>query len=471
MMVLQASQASHLAYMLSRWQFGFTISFHILLAAFSIGLGSYLMVLEGVWLFTGRSMFIDVYHYWLKILAINFAAGSVTGVIMEYQIGTNWGPWSQRVGAVMGPLMLYEVMTAFFLEAGFLGIMLFGRQRVGRMLHFVATCAVALGSLISAGFILAANSWMQTPAGFSINQQGMFVPESWLHIIFNPSFPYRFVHMVLAAYLATAALVGAVGAWHLLRDPANQRAALMFSMAFWMITVTAPLQIAAGDKQGDNTLRYQPAKVAAMEGDWNTGTPSAGEPMVLFAWPSMAQQRDLDTVAIPHIASLYLRHDWHGTINGLKTFSGNIPYVPLVFFAFRLMVGLGLLLLAAGLTSLALRWRGRFYTTRWFQYCAVALAPAGFVAMLAGWVVTEAGRQPYTVYGLLRTDHSNSAMALPGMITSMGLILAVYAVIYGAGFVMTVNILRRAPAEGEDGPHPRLAQAPAGNDDAMEAAR
>ena len=291
--------------MLARCQFGFTISFHILLAAFSIGLGSYLMVLEAVWLLTGRSIFIEVYNYWLKILAINFAAGSVTGVIMEYQVGTNWGVWSQRVGSVIGPLMLYEVMTAFFLEAGFLGIMLFGQKRVGRRLHFFATCAVAIGSLISAFFILAANSWMQTPAGFSINNQGMFVPESWLRIIFNPSFPYRFVHMTLAAYLATAALVGGVGAWHLLRDRGNKGAALMFSMAFWMITLTAPLQIAAGDKQGDNTLRYQPAKVAAMEGDWNTGKPGDGEPMVLFAWPSLAQQRNLDTVAIPHVASIY----------------------------------------------------------------------------------------------------------------------------------------------------------------------
>lgn len=470
MLALQASHVSPLAYMLARWQFGFTISFHILLAAFSIGLGSYLMVLEGLWLFTGRSVFIDVYNYWLKILAINFAAGSVTGVIMEYQVGTNWGVWSQKVGSVIGPLMLYEVMTAFFLEAGFLGIMLFGQKRVGRGLHFFATCAVALGSVVSAFFILAANSWMQTPAGFSIDRQGMFVPESWLHIVFNPSFPYRFVHMTLAAYLATAALVGAVGAWHLLHDRGNRGAALMFSMAFWMITVTAPMQIAAGDSQGDNTLRYQPAKVAAMEGDWDTGTPGAGEPMVLFAWPSMARQRDLDTVEIPHVASIYLRHDWNGAIDGLKTFGSNIPYVPLVFFAFRLMVGLGLLMLAAGIGSLVMRWRGRFYTARWFQYFAVAMAPSGFVAMLAGWVVTEAGRQPYTVYGLLRTDQSNSAIALPGMIMSLSLILTVYVVIYGAGLYMTVNILRRAPAEQEKGPRPSLGQDSAAQDKAMETA-
>lgn len=448
-----AVDVNHFAFMLARAQFGFTIAFHILLASFSIGLSSFLMVLEGLWLWTKKPIYIELFNFWLKILAINFAVGAVTGVVMEYQFGLNWGGLSARAGAVLGPLMMYEVVTAFFLEAGFLGIMLFGLKRVGQRLHFFATCMVALGSLVSAFWILSANSWMQTPAGYAITRTGRFVPKNWLHIIFNPSFPFRFVHMTSAAFLASALLIAAVGAWHVLHDRQNAHARLMMSMALWMIAVAAPFQIGSGDHQGDNTLTYQPQKVAAMEGDWRTPKPGSGERMVLFAVPSMIKRRDFYTIAIPHVASIYLRHDWDGTIKGLRKFPPNdIPYVPLIFYAFRIMVGLGFLIWGLGLASLWLRWRGRLYASHRFMWATVVMGPAGFIAMIAGWVVTEAGRQPYTIYGLLRTDQSNSPITLSGMITSLSLILLAYSVLYGIGMLSVLKLLSQPPRPAQAGP-------------------
>src|SRR5262247_1041278 len=297
------------ALFLARIQFGFTISFHFIFPAFSIGLASYLAVLEGLWLKTGKALYLDLYKYWLKIFAVVFAMGVVSGLVMSYQFGTNWAVFSDRAGPVIGPLMAYEVLTAFFLEAGFLGVMLFGLKRVGPRLHFLATLMVAIGTLISAFWILSANSWMQTPTGYTVNAAGQYVAADWLKVIFNPSFPYRLVHMVLAAYLTTAFVVGAVGAFHLLRDRANEGARIMFSMAMWMAAIVAPIQLVAGDRHGLNTLEYQPAKIAAMEGHWET---RAGQPLILFGWPDMAAEKTHFALEVPRLGSYILTHDWDG---------------------------------------------------------------------------------------------------------------------------------------------------------------
>jgi cytochrome d ubiquinol oxidase subunit I len=440
------------AIMLARAQFAFTIGFHIVLPAFSIGLASYLAVLEGLWLRTRRQVYQDLFQYWLKAFALVFGMGVVSGVVMSYEFGTNWSVFADRAGPVVGPLMGYEVLTAFFLESGFLGIMLFGLRRVGPGLHFLATCIVALGTLISAFWILSVNSWMQTPQGFRIDAAGRFLPTDWLAIIFNPSFFVRLPHMVIAAYLSVAFFVGAVGAWHLLRDRGNVAARTMFSMAMWMATIVAPVQIVMGDMHGLNTLHYQPAKVAALEGDWET---THDAPMILFGWPDMQKQRTEYEIAIPHLGSLILTHDWHGEVKGLSAFPPqDRPYAPVVFWAFRIMVGLGFLMAGVGLLSLLLRRGGRLFQARWLQWIAVAMAPTGFVALLAGWVVTEVGRQPYTVYGQLRTADSVSPIALPGIATSLAAFAIVYFIVYGSGFAYLLALVARPPRPAEPGPHP-----------------
>ncbi len=296
------------ALLLARIQFAFTVSFHFIFPAFSIGLASYLMVLEGLWLKTGKQLYLDLFKYWLKIFAIAFAMGVVSGIVMSYQFGTNWSVFSDRAGPVIGPLMAYEVLTAFFLEAGFLGVMLFGMNKVGKRLHFAATCMVALGTFVSAFWILSVNSWMQTPTGFEMGANGQFLPgDSWFDIVFNPSFPYRLVHTVLAAYLTTAFVVGGVGAWHLLKDRANPHARKMFSMAMWMAALVVPLQIFAGDMHGLNTLEHQPQKVMAMEGHFDSHPD--GAPLILFGIPDSAEKRVRYAVEIPKASSLILKHD------------------------------------------------------------------------------------------------------------------------------------------------------------------
>ncbi len=438
------------ALILARAQFAFTLAFHILLPAFSIGLASYLMVLEALWLRTGRQVYLDAFQYWLKIFAISFAMGVVSGVVMSYEFGTNWAVFSDKAGPVVGPLMGYEVLTAFFLEAGFLGVMLFGLSRVPRPLHFMATCFVAAGTLLSAFWILSVNSWMQTPQGFTRDADGRFLPADWWAIIFNPSFPYRFFHMVIASYLTVAFVVGAVGSFHLLRDRQNAGARTMFSMAMWMAVLVAPIQLVAGDEHGLNTLQHQPAKIAALEGDFES-TP--GQPLILFGWPNMKTETTDYEIAIPHLGALVLTHTWNGEIRGLKSFApADRPYSPVVFFAFRIMVGLGFLMAGVGLWGLVQRVRGRLYQTGALLRTMVAMGPAGFLAILAGWTVTEVGRQPYTVYGMLRTADSVSPIALPGVASSIVAFALVYLVVFGAGFTFMLRLMARPPAVGEAGP-------------------
>jgi cytochrome d ubiquinol oxidase subunit I len=441
---------------LARSQFAFTVAFHILFPAFSIGLAAYLAVLEALWLRTGRQVYLDLFRYWLKIFAIGFSMGVVSGIVMSYEFGTNWSQFAEKAGPVLGPLLAYEVMTAFFLEAGFLGVMLFGMNRVGRGLHFCATCLVSIGTLISMSWILASNSWMQTPQGFVIDPvTGQFLPVDWLKIIFNPSFPYRLVHMAFAAFLSVALVVGATGAYHLLRSaksgkPPTEAVRVMFSMAMGMIVIAAPLQILAGDMHGLNTLKYQPAKIAAIEGDW---TSQGRAPEILFGIPNMKEERTEDALELPLLGSLILTHSLDGRVPGLKDFAPeNRPYSPVIFFSFRIMVGLGVLMLALGLFSLILRLRGSLYANVWLQRFALAMAPAGFLALLCGWITTEVGRQPYTVYGVLRTIDSVSPIALPGIATSMVVFVIVYFIVFGAGLLILLRMMSTEPHLGETGP-------------------
>jgi cytochrome bd ubiquinol oxidase subunit I len=439
------------ATLLARLQFAFTVSFHFIFPSFTIGLASYLAVLEALWLWTGRSVYLDLFKYWLKIFALSFGMGVVSGIVMSYQFGTNWSVFSDKAGPVIGPLMAYEVLTAFFLEAGFLGVMLFGMNRVGKTLHFVATLAVAVGTFISAFWILSANSWMHTPAGYTMAANGQFLPADWLAIIFNPSFPYRLVHTVFAAYLTTALVVGAVGAWHLLRERTNDGARTMFSMAMGMITVVAPLQILAGDQHGLNTLEHQPVKVMAMEGHFKSY--DNGAPLVLFAWPDQAEGKNLYAVEIPKGSSLILKHSLDAPLKGLDTVDRkDWPPVAIVFWAFRIMVGLGTLMLLLALVSLWARVRHRLYDWPLLHRFAIVMGPAGFVAVIAGWVTTEVGRQPFTVHGLLRTADSVSPLQAPAVAISLLAFIIVYFIVFGAGVYYILRLMSHSPHRGEQGP-------------------
>lgn len=433
------------ALLLARAQFAFTVSFHFLFPAFTIGLASYLAVLEGLWLKTEKGVYANLYRYWLKIFAVVFAMGVVSGLVMSYQFGTNWAVFSDKAGPVIGPLMAYEVLTAFFLEAGFLGVMLFGINKVGKRLHFAATCAVAVGTAVSAFWILAVNSWMQTPVGYELGANGQYLPgPSWAAIIFNPSFPYRLTHTVLAAYLTTAFAVGGVGAWHLLRDRTNPGARKMFSMAMWMAACVAPIQIVAGDFHGLNTLAHQPAKVMAMEGHYQSHP--KGAPLILFGVPNSQAQRIDYAIEIPKASSLILKHDPNASLNGLDTIAPeNRPPVGVVFWAFRVMVGLGLAMAGLGLLSLFMRWRGTLYESRALHRLAVLMGPAGFIAVIAGWVVTEVGRQPYTIYGLLRTTQSVSPLDAPAVGGSLLAFVAVYFIVFGSGIWYLLRLAQKAP--------------------------
>jgi len=436
---------------LARTQFGFTISFHIIFPAVTIGLASYLAVLEALWLWKQENVYRDLYHFWLKIFAVNFAMGVVSGLVMAFQFGTNWSYFSAFAGSVTGPLLAYEVLTAFFLEAGFLGVMLFGWNKVGPGLHFFATMMVAIGTLISATWILASNSWMQTPQGFEI-VSGRVVPVDWLMVIFNPSFPYRLAHMTVAAYLATALLVGASGAWHLLKRRDTPAVRTMLSMAMWMVLVVAPLQIAIGDQHGLNTLKHQPAKIAAIEGHWAN---SAGEsvPLILFGWPDMAAETTHYAIAIPHLGSLILSHNWDSQIPALKEFApDDRPNSTVVFWTFRVMAGLGALMLLLGLWGAWTRWRSQLYKSKLLLRFAVLMGPSGLVAILAGWLTTEIGRQPWVVYGVMRTKDAVSNHSALALTTTLAIFVVMYCAVFGTGISYMIKLIARGPEElGPDG--------------------
>lgn len=428
--------------LLSRIQFAFTIGYHILWPAYSIGISGYIVIISAMWLATGRTVYHNLLRFWIHLFALGFAMGVVTGVVMSYEIGTNWSGYAATVSNVIGPFFTYEAMTAFFLEASFVGIMLFGMGRVGRGVHFFSCLMVAVGAVISAFWILAANSWMQTPAGFTVVDH-RFQVTNWWDAVFTPSFPYRFGHMVTAAYIAGAFVVIGVLGFYLWRGRHEAFARAGFSVAMWLVLVLAPLQLILGDLHGRNTLYYQPIKVAAMEGDWDT---ARGQPLVLFAWPDVAAERNEYVLAIPHLGSLILTHDWNGEVEGLKAAPpADRPPVPYVFYAFRLMVGIGIVLILIALSGLYLRLRGRLYISRWFAAICAFSSPLPFLAILCGWTVTEVGRQPYVVYGYLRTAEAATPLPASSVVTSLILFFIVYAVLLMAFFYYAARLVFRGP--------------------------
>ncbi len=431
--------------LLSRIQFAFTISFHILFPSFTIGLAAWLLVLEALWLKTGHPVYLQLSEQWTKIFAVSFGMGVVSGVVLSYEFGTNWSELSRLGGNVIGPLLSYEVLTAFFLEAGFLGIMLFGHERVPKAVHAFATAMVALGTLISAFWILSANSWMQTPAGQVMGADGVLHVDDWWQVIFNPSFPYRFTHMVAAAYLTTAFMVGGIGAWYIMRDQSVPHGRVMLGMALSLLVWLAPLQVVIGDLSGLNAREYQPAKIAALEAHWDT---ERGAPLILFAWPDTKTESNKYQIAVPKLGSLVLTHEWDGEIRGLKSFPPEDRPNPIIpFFAFRIMVGVGLIMIALSTIGAVLWLMGRLYTTRWFLKAMMWASPLGFVAVLAGWFTAEVGRQPWVVYGVLRTVDAVSPVPGGKVLTSIILFVLVYGIVFGAGVYYIARLVRRGPDE------------------------
>jgi len=438
--------------LLSRLQFFWVIALHILLPAFTVGLSCYIALLEWRFWRTGDHLYFRLSAFWLRIFAISFGLGVVSGIVMPFQFGTNWSRFSDATANVIGPLMAYEVLTAFFLEASFLGILLFGRALVPQWAHVIAALTVAAGTLFSSFWILAANSWMQTPSGYRI-VDGRFFPEDWWAVVFNPSFPYRLAHTVNAFLVTTGFVVIAVAAGYLRRGRALPESRRMLSMTLWLLTVLVPLQIVLGDQHGLNTRQYQPEKVAAMEGDWET----RGEmPLVLFGWPDERAERTRGAVEIPDLGSLILTHSLTGTVRGLKDWPpSDRPSVTIVFWAFRVMVGIGLLMLSIILAGNWLRWRGRLYERRWFLAVCEVSGPFGFIAVIAGWVVTETGRQPWVVYHLLRTaDAVTPSLSGGEVVASLALYVAVYLVVFPLSLYYLARLVRAGPSE-EGGPPQR----------------
>ena len=427
---------------LARIQFAFTVSFHIIFPAITIGLATYLAVLEGLWLKTNQPKYINLFNFWSKIFAVNFGMGVVSGVVMAFQFGTHWSEFSRFAGGITGPLLTYEVTTAFFLEAGFLGVMMFGRNKVSKGMHFFATCMVALGTNISMFWILSSNSWMQTPAGYEIiNNQ--VVPTDWFAVVFNPSFIYRLVHMAIAVFMTTALFIGAVGAWHLLKGDQRPENKTMFSMAMWLLLAAIPLQFFAGDMHGLNTLKHQPMKVAAMEGHWeNVGDEPT--PLILFAIPDMAQEKNHFEIKIPALSSLILTHSLTEQVPALKEVAKeDRPNVPLVFWSFRIMVGLGCLMLLTAVISVYQRKKQTFYTNKNWLRLVIAMGPTGLIAILAGWFVTEVGRQPWVVYGLLRTKDAVSPHTTLHMSISLISFIIVYALVFITGYLYMIKLMKK----------------------------
>ena len=427
--------------LLSRVQFAFLIAFHFFLPAFTIGLASYIAVLEGLHLWTRREAFLRISAFWTRIFAVSFGMGVVSGIVMPFQFGTNWSRYSEQTAAIVGPLMGYEGLTAFFLEAAFLGVLLFGRKLVPPWAHFASAVIVALGTLFSAFWILAANSWMQTPAGFDY-ADGRFVPTDWVAAIFNPSFPYRFAHTVVAVYLTTAFTVIGVAAWYLRHGRHVEESRIMIAMGVVLASVLVPAQAVIGDFHGVNTFQHQPAKLAAIEGIWESGP---GQPAIVFAVPDEALEKNHAEIGIPKLASLYLTHDWNGHIEGLKAFAKeDRPPVAITFFSFRLMVAMWLVMLGITLWAWLLRARRRLYDTPVFLRTATWCIPVGYVAVTAGWFTTEVGRQPWVVYGHLRTADAVTPFLTGGDVAlSLFFYVVVYAVIFGAGFYYLVRLVQR----------------------------
>jgi cytochrome d ubiquinol oxidase subunit I len=436
------------ALMLSRVQFGFTIAYHIIFPSFTIGLASYLTVLEGLWLTTRSEVFKVLYLFWIKIFAISFGMGVVSGVVLSYELGTNWSVYSKIASPVIGPLFAFEVLAAFFMEASFLGVMLFGWKKVGPGLHFAATALVALGTLMSAFWIISANSWMQHPTGFTQLADGTLRATSWMQVIFSPTFPLRFTHMVMGAYLSTALVVGAASAWRILKAPDEDASRIALKMAIGMFAIAAPLQLFIGDASGKLLLDVQPAKLAAIEAFWETRTE---QPFHIVAWPDRAVAGNRWELAVPKLGSWITAGRADAEIRGLKSFAPqDRPPVFIVFWAFRLMVGLGVAMIGLGLWGAWLFWRngGPQHSKLYLRAC-VAMGPAGFVAVIAGWIVAEVGRQPYVIYGVLRTADAVSPVTAGEVSVSLLAFIVVYAVVFTAGALFILRLIAAGPSAAD----------------------
>lgn len=451
----------HNTLLLSRLQFAWTIGYHILWPAYTIGISAFIVLLNALWLVTRRPVWREHLRFWIHLFALGFAMGVVTGVVLSYEIGTNWSGFARATANVIGPFFTYEVMCAFFLEAGFIGIVLFGLDRVRPGLHFFACCMVALGAMLSAFWIIAANSWMQTPRGFTIAADGTFHVTDWWQAVFTPSLPWRFLHMMTAAWITGTFVVIGVCGFYLWRGRHLEFARAGFSLALWIALILTPLQIVIGDQHGLNTLRYQPIKLAAIEARWNT---ARHVPLTLFAWPDVKAERNDDAIDIPGLGSLILTHHWNGEVRGLKSVPpADRPYVPLPFFAFRIMVGLGFTLLGIALLGWWLRWRGRLFETRWFAILCAFSSPLPFIAILAGWTTTETGRQPWVVYGYLRTANAVAPVAAQAVGISLALFVIVYLVLLVAFFIYAMRLVLHGPgyaAERRAATRPGLDAAP-----------
>ena len=430
--------------LLARLQFAFTISFHIIFPSFTIGLSAYIATLETLGLFTGKEHYRRIARFWTKIFAVSFAMGVVSGVVLSYELGTNWSRFSQVAGNIIGPLAGYEVLTAFFLEATFLAVLLFGGDRVPQWLHVLSAIFVAIGTAISAFWILAANSWMHTPTGH-VMTNGVAVPADWWAVIFNPSFPYRLAHMLNASYLTAGFVVLAVGARLLLAGRDVEESRTMIRMALGLLAVLAPLQLVIGDLHGLNTLKHQPVKVAAMEAHWEDKTPADFH---IFAWPDAKAERNRFAISIPGGASFVLTHNWRGLVPGLKSVPpADRPPVINVFFAFRIMLAIGFFMIAAALYGAGLMLSRRLFETRWYLKVVSHAWWTGFVAVLAGWIVTESGRQPWIVHGILRT--ADAVSPLPG--AAVGATLLLFVLVYAVVFAMGIYYINRLINRGLQG--------------------
>jgi len=431
--------------LLARLQFAFTIIFHIIFPSFTIGLSAYIATLGAMWLRSGNDRYHQLMRFWTKIFAVSFAMGVVSGIVLSYQFGTNWSRFSVMAGNVVGPLIGYEVLSAFFLEATFLGVLLFGFNRVPPWLYILSAAIVAIGTAISAFWILSANSWMQTPSGYEV-RGGVAYPADWLAVIFNPSFPYRFAHMLNAAYLPTGFVVLAVGARYLVAGQHIEEGRIMLRMAIGLTAILAPLQLLLGDQHGLNTLQHQPIKIAAMEAHWDGSKPGDFH---IFAWPDEKAGENRFAISIPRGASLILTHHMNGLFPGLGSVpASQRPPVTIVFFSFRIMLAIGFFMIGAALFGAFLWWRSTLFDTRWYLRIMAQCWWIGFVAVIAGWVVTETGRQPWIVQGMLRTADATSPV--PG--ETIAATLALFVIAYGVVFSVGIYYINRLIAQGPTGP-------------------
>ncbi|MBR7890076.1 cytochrome ubiquinol oxidase subunit I [Marinomonas sp. A79] len=432
---------------LSRIQFAFTVSFHIIFPSITIGLATLIAIWEGMWLKTHNPYYLQLAKFWIKPFAITFGMGVVSGIVLSYEFGTNFSKFSEITGAVLGPLMAYEVLTAFFMEAGFLGVMLFGWQRVGRKLHYFATLTVMVGTWVSAFWIIVANSWMQTPAGHKI-VNGKFEVESWMEVIFNPSMPYRLTHMLMASLITATFVVAGISAYYLLKKQNIPFAKKAMSMCMWFALVLTPLQAYVGDLHGLNVQEHQPTKLAAMEGIWPAE--EEGVPLLLFAMPNMETESNDYEVGIPNLGSLILTHSWDGAVQGLKAVPPeDRPNVPLVFWSFRLMVGIGFGMIGIAVLALLLRRSGGLYENKAFLSLVTLFTPMGVIAVIAGWYVVEIGRQPWIVYNLVRTSEIVSPLPPERVLFTLIMFVIIYSLLLGVYLYFMRKLIKKGPPSME----------------------